>query len=46
LQGMPLENLHWVVNAERDGPILRSIKTLNTINYRPAAEVLKEVDRK
>jgi hypothetical protein len=31
---------------QRDAEILRSIKTLETINGKPAAEFWKEVDKK
>jgi len=41
IKGMPLRELVWKFKLERDGEILRSIKTLETINGKPAAEVLK-----
>ncbi len=44
LKGMPLKELSCDFNAKRDADILRSIKTLETINQKPAAEFWKEVD--
>ncbi|MBI3863294.1 MAG: protein kinase [Planctomycetia bacterium] len=44
LAGMPLKDLQWKVNPLRDGDVLRSITTLETINGKPAAEFWKEVD--
>ncbi len=41
LRGMPLRELHCDFRPERDTEILRSIKTLVTINGRPAREFLK-----
>src|SRR5262249_52379173 len=41
LQGMPLKELQCDFKPERDGKILRSIKTLETINGQPAAEFWK-----
>ena len=38
---MPLKNLWCDFKPERDAAILRSIKTLEKINDKPAAEVLK-----
>ena len=46
LKGMPLKELHCDFKAERDAEILRSIKTLETINGKPAAVFWKEVDKK
>jgi Leucine-rich repeat (LRR) protein len=42
LEGLPLKALGCQVRGERDVELLRSIKTLETINNRPAAEVLRE----
>ena len=44
LSGMPLKGLICDFKPERDGEILRSIKTLESINSKPAAEFWKEVD--
>lgn len=45
LQGMPLNKFEFMTfQPERDATVLRSIKTLETFNDRPAAEVWKEVD--
>jgi Leucine-rich repeat (LRR) protein len=44
LKGMPLKVLWCDFNAERDAALLRSIKTLETINGKPAAEFWKEVE--
>jgi hypothetical protein len=41
---MPLRELVCTFKAERDAKILRSIKTLEHINNRPAADFWKEVD--
>jgi WD40 repeat protein/serine/threonine protein kinase len=41
LRGMPLKELHCDFKRERDAPILRSIKTLETINGNRAKDVLK-----
>ncbi len=41
LKGIPLQELSCDFKPERDAAILRSIKTLKTINGKPAAEVLK-----
>jgi len=46
LKGMPLKVLGCDFKAERDADILRSIKTLETINEKPAAEFWKDVDGK
>ncbi len=43
---MPLKELGCDFKPERDTEILRSIKTLETINGKPAAEFWKEVDAK
>jgi serine/threonine protein kinase len=43
LKGMPLIDLGCDFKSERDTEILRSIKTLETINYKPAAEFWKDV---
>jgi len=44
LRGMPLKQLRYDFKSERDTELLRSIKTLETINDKPAAEFWKEVD--
>jgi hypothetical protein len=44
LRGMPLRELVCTFKAERDAKILRSIKTLEHINNRPAVDFWKEVD--
>lgn len=44
LRGMPLKNLACDFKPERDTELLRSIKTLVTINDKPAAEFWKEVE--
>ena len=46
LKGMPLKDLACDFKPERDAEILRSIKTLETINGKPAAEFWKEVAAK
>lgn len=46
LLGMPLKELSCPFTAARDAPILRSIKTLEKINGKPAVEFWKEVDAK
>jgi Leucine-rich repeat (LRR) protein len=46
LRGMPLKILSCDFRAERDAAILRSIKTLEQINGKSAAEFWKEVDAK
>ena len=46
LQGMPLEDLRCDFKPERDAEVLRSIKTLKTINRKPVNEFWKEVDGK
>jgi len=46
LKGMPLTELACDFKLERDTEILRSIKTLEKINGKPAADFLKEVDAK
>jgi len=43
LKGMPLKDIFCSFKADRDAEVLRSIKTLQTINNQPAAEVLKIV---
>lgn len=42
LRGMPLKTLHFDFKLERDAEILRSIKTLEQINGKPAAEFWKD----
>jgi Leucine-rich repeat (LRR) protein len=44
LKSMPLKELSCDFNPERDAKILRSIKTLETINLKPAAAFWKEVE--
>jgi hypothetical protein len=46
LQAMPLKHLRCDFKPERDAAILRSIKTLETINGKPASAFWKEVDAK
>ncbi len=46
LKGMPLRELSCDFRPERDAAILRSIKTLETINGKPAAEFWKSVEQK
>jgi hypothetical protein len=43
---MPLKELGCDFLPERDAEIVRSIKTLEKINGKPAAEFWKEVDQK
>jgi len=44
LEGVPLESLSCNFDAPRDARVLRGIKTLSTINGKPAAEFWKGVD--
>ena len=44
LKDMPLKHLSLDFNAERDTELLRSIKTLEVINDKPAAEFWKEFE--
>ncbi len=44
LKGMPLKQIICDFKAERDAEVLRSIKTLETINGKPVADFWKEVD--
>ncbi len=44
LKGLPLKVLYCPFQPERDGKILRAIKTLEEINGKPAAEFWKEVE--
>ena len=46
LKEMPLKELRCDFKPERDGEILRSIKTLEQINGKPAKEFWKVVDAK
>jgi hypothetical protein len=46
LKGMPLTDLTIDFRAERDTKILRSLTTLQNINYKPAADFWKESDAK
>jgi len=41
LEGLPLKEITCDFQPERDAAILRSIKTLEKINGKPAAEFLK-----
>lgn len=41
---MPLKALVFDFKPERDTELIRSIKTLETINDKPAAEFWKEVE--
>jgi formylglycine-generating enzyme required for sulfatase activity len=44
LAGMPLKVIELDFKPERDTELLRSIKTLEKINFKPAAEFWKEVE--
>src|SRR5262249_40988273 len=44
LRGMPLKNLRCDFRPERDTDLLRSLKTLEQINGKPAAQFWKDVD--
>ena len=44
IKGMPLQRLWLDAKASRDTGLFRSIKTLETINEKPAAEVWKKVE--
>ena len=46
LKDMPLNEVRFDINPQRDAAILKSIKTLETINEKPAAEFWKELDGK
>jgi hypothetical protein len=46
LRGMPLKILMCDFKYERDAELLHSIKTLETINGKPAAAFWKEVETK
>ena len=46
LKAMPLKTLEFDFKPEGDASILRSIKTLETINNKPAAAFWREVDEK
>ena len=46
LKGMPLKWLRCDFQRERDAELLRSLTTLEQINFKPAAEFWKEVDSK
>ncbi len=41
-----LKNIYCELQPERGAKFLRSLKTLETINGKPAAELWKEVDSK
>jgi HEAT repeat protein len=43
LRGMPLKEVYCDFRPERDAEILRSLKTLETINFKPAAQFWKEL---
>ena len=43
-KGMPLKNNYCELQPERGAKFLRSLKTLETMNGKPAAEFWKEVD--
>ena len=44
LKGIPLKELGCDFKAERDAEVLRTIKTLETINDKPAKQFWKEMD--
>ncbi len=44
LQGMPLVRIHLGFDRQRDTALLRSFKTLESINNRPVADFWKEAD--
>jgi hypothetical protein len=46
LRGMALKEIHLDFKPFRDTELLHSIKTLKTINGKPAAEFWKEVEEK
>jgi serine/threonine protein kinase len=46
LRGMPLKSVSYDFRPERDAELLGAIKTLETINGKPAAEFLKELEAK
>ncbi|CAN5153252.1 hypothetical protein BH11PLA2_BH11PLA2_47090 [soil metagenome] len=46
LKGWPLKVIYCDFQPERDAEILRSIKTLETINGKPAAEFWKDAEKK
>ena len=46
LKGLPLKSLTCDFKPERDTEILQAIKTLESINYKPAKEILKAVTDK
>ena len=46
LKGMPLKEVYCDFRPERDAEILLSIKTLETINDKPAAQFWKEMGGK
>ena len=45
LKDMPLVDLYCDFKPERDGELLRSIKTLKQLSGRPAAELLREAGK-
>ena len=46
LQGMPLKELNCDFKPNRVAEILRSIKTLETINGKPSEEFWRQVEQK
>jgi hypothetical protein len=46
LKGMPLKSLRCDFKAERDATIVRAIKTLETMNDKPAALFWKDLEKK
>jgi hypothetical protein len=44
LKGIPLKEIWCDFKADRDAAVLGSIKTLETINGKPAAEFWKAID--
>ena len=44
LRDMPLQSIYLDFNPERDTELLRSIKTLETINGKPAVEFWKDIE--
>jgi Leucine-rich repeat (LRR) protein len=46
LKGMPLKELTCDFRPDRDAEILRSVKTLETINGKPAAEFWTDLEKK
>jgi serine/threonine protein kinase len=46
IKDIPLKHIYLDFNAERDTELLRSIKTLETINFYPVVEFWKQIDEK